>query len=110
VGYHNHRQFYLFLLLQTINNIAMLFSLSRLHFTLYNNGHATTTIDIIMYSLRVAAFGFLLFTAYLLLYHSMLILAGMTTWEHMARKKITYLNYLPIGYNPFSKGMVANIK
>lgn len=59
--------------------------------------------------LEIGAIGFLCFTGYLLLYHTMLIICGITTWEHMARSKITYLNYLPAGTNPFSKGVFQNI-
>jgi palmitoyltransferase len=51
-------------------------------------------------------FGFVLFTGYLFIYHFMLVSSGLTTWEHMRRSKISYLNYLPTGYNPFSKGVV----
>jgi palmitoyltransferase len=54
-------------------------------------------------------FGFILFTGYLLIYHTMLIVSGITTWEHMKKDRITYLKYLPPGYNPFSHGPIQNI-
>jgi len=40
----------------------------------------------------------------------MLIILGLTTWEQMRREKISYLKYLPKGYNPFSIGWKNNIK
>lgn len=60
-------------------------------------------------AVEVGAFGFLLFTGYLLLYHTMLMMTAMTTWEHMSRSRITYLKHLKTGINPFSKGLVLNI-
>lgn len=43
------------------------------------------------------------------MYHTMLIMSGITTWEHMSRQRISYLKYLPAGINPFSKGIIQNI-
>ena len=54
--------------------------------------------------------GILLFTAYLAIYHSVLICLGITTWEQMRRDNINYLNYLYTGHNPFSLGWKQNIQ
>jgi hypothetical protein len=63
-----------------------------------------------MGSLKLFAIGFIAFTGYLLLYHTMLIMNGMTTWEHMRKPRINYLRHMPPGYNPFSLGVVQNLK
>ena len=101
VGRHNHRQFYLFLAAQTINNIAVFLLISRS--TISSNWQWLFQLTVKLLSL-----GFCCFTGYLLLYHTMLVSCGITTWEHMRRMKISYLKYLPPGFNPFSKGIVQN--
>ena len=81
VGRHNHRPFYLFLLFQTLNNISNMMALS----------HLTTYLDLlkidlgwfiwlIVLSVKLIALGFVFFTGFLLIYHTMLILNGQTTW------------------------------
>jgi palmitoyltransferase len=55
------------------------------------------------------AFGFGIFTGALMLYHSMLIMTGKTTWEHTKRDKISYLNYYPKFYHPYDFGILKNI-
>ena len=42
-------------------------------------------------------------------YHSYLICTGQTTWEHLSRLSITYLQDLPFSIKPFSQGCVRNI-
>ena len=61
------------------------------------------------YLLWVLSLGFIAFTGYLFLYHTLLIVTNQTTWEHMSRHRITYLKYLPAGYNPFSEGIIKNV-
>jgi len=53
---------------------------------------------------------FVPFTLGLLMYHSYLICAGMTTWEHTRRSVITYLKIYPVGLFPFYEGIVNNVK
>ena len=98
VGAKNHREFYLFLFFQTWQNVCMLIWLNKLsiHWFLY----------LVLFLLNI---GFIAFTGYLFLYHTLLITSGMTTWEHLRRSRISYLKYLPQGYNPFSKGCIKNI-
>lgn len=105
VGYNNHRQFYVFLILQTVNSSCVLSTCLVLH------GFADELWpSLLLYATEGVSIGFICFTGYLGLYHSMLMATGMTTWEHMARPRITYLKYLKPGINPFSKGLVSNIK
>jgi hypothetical protein len=65
---------------------------------------------IIIYLMLLTSFGFLCFTGYLAIYHTMLIALSLTTWEQMKREKISYLKYLRKGYNPFSIGLINNFK
>ena len=71
-------------------------------------------IDGYVYAFRLVgmltALGFLCFTGFLSIYHTMLISCGITTWEHMRRESISYLKYIPIGHNPFSLGIYQNWK
>ena len=46
----------------------------------------------------------------LFLYHVYLIITAQTTWEHLSRENITYLQGVPDGVNPFSRGVLGNIK
>jgi palmitoyltransferase len=103
VGRHNHKQFYLFLAVQTVNNIVVFLLISRLKTSA--NWQWWLQLAGKLFSL-----GFCCFTGYLLLYHTMLVSCGITTWEHMRRIRISYLKYLPAGFNPFSKGIVHNWK
>lgn len=64
---------------------------------------------VIMTLMFIIGVSFITFTGYLLLYHSLLLVTAQTTWEHMRRPYISYLKYLPIGYNPFSQGLINNI-
>ena len=100
VGRHNHRQFYFFLLTQTINNVCL--------YCLIDSLELTGWLFWARISGLLLAFGFCCFTGYLFIYHTMLVSCGMTTWEHMRRTKISYLKYLPPGYNPFSLGISQN--
>lgn len=60
--------------------------------------------------IAATSFGFGIFTGALLLYHTMLILTGKTTWEHTKRDKISYLNFYPRYYHPYNFGFIENIK
>lgn len=101
VGRHNHRQFYYFLGVQTVNNISVFLLISGLQ--------ALKEWEVwLQWVGMLLALGFCCFTGYLLFYHTMLISCGITTWEHMRKTKISYLKYLPPGFNPFSKGVISN--
>jgi hypothetical protein len=67
-------------------------------------------IWLMVYGMLLTSFGFLCFTGYLAIYHTMLMVLGITTWEQMRRDHISYLKYLPKGLNPFSIGLKNNIK
>jgi len=105
----------MFLLLQSLNNIFVLFSAQTLKTIVGDkDGNISDNTDDGwvkwgLVAVEVGAFGFLLFTGYLGLYHTMLMMTGMTTWEHMSRSRITYLKHLKSGINPFSKGLLLNI-
>lgn len=45
----------------------------------------------------------------LFIFHSYLVLSGLTTWEASSRERITYLKYLDDDYNPFDEGCLKNI-
>lgn len=64
----------------------------------------------LIWAIWLLILGFILFTSYLAIYHSILISTAQTTWEQMRRERITYLKYLPKGVNPFSKGFTRNWK
>ena len=51
----------------------------------------------------------LILVASLALYHLFLVLSAQTTWEHLARENITYLQPVPDGVNPFSRGLLTNL-
>jgi palmitoyltransferase len=53
---------------------------------------------------------FIPFVAGLLIYHSYLIAAGTTTWEHSRRNSISYLKIYPTGILPFYISILDNIK
>lgn len=58
----------------------------------------------------IICFLFMLFTGILLLYHTYLIVTNQTTWEHNRRDAITYMKGYPIGFYPFDKGCLSNLK
>jgi hypothetical protein len=99
------------LLYQTINNLLNLISLENIQRYLeFLQAEVPSLISWGILCLEVFDFGFIVFTGYLLIYHTMLISNGITTWEHMRRTRISYLRYLPPGYNPFSSGIFDNWK
>lgn len=98
--------------MQTVNNVVVLMvaiGLNRLVGGL-GNEEIWYWVGVWLYLVEFGSMGFILFTGYLGLYHTMLMVSGMTTWEHMARTRISYLKYLKPGINPFSKGPITNIK
>ena len=75
----------------------------------YYAGMGLGVQGMVMAGMFLLDLGFIVFTGYLLLYHTFLVLTAQTTWEQMKRGGISYLRHLPVGYNPFSKGVVKNI-
>jgi palmitoyltransferase len=51
-----------------------------------------------------------LFTVCMLIYHSYLVICGMTTWEHAKHHKISYLKVFPRSHNPFDLGVRENVR
>ncbi|KAL4219218.1 DHHC palmitoyltransferase [Mactra antiquata] len=45
----------------------------------------------------------------LLIFHTYLMMNGLTTWEAASRERITYLKYLDDDYNPFNEGCCINM-
>ena len=48
---------------------------------------------------------FIIFTGILGGYHTFLVMAGMTTWEHSSRHRISYMKVYGVGIMPFYQGI-----
>lgn len=46
----------------------------------------------------------------LLAFHTYLALANYTTWEVLSARNVTYLRNVPSNVNPFSRGILGNLK
>ncbi|CAK91134.1 unnamed protein product (macronuclear) [Paramecium tetraurelia] len=115
VGELNHRMYWLFLFFQCLLCFDGMFQFKKQfpYYSTYDEefGHDEYQYQYFIILLTAAtSFGFGIFTGALLLYHTMLILTGKTTWEHTKRDKISYLNFYPRYYHPYNFGFIENIK
>jgi hypothetical protein len=81
VGRHNHKHFYYFLALQTLVNTISLLSLwSITDLQTSNQVVFHASLEWLKIGLELLTVGFICFTGYLFIYHTMLITSGITTW------------------------------
>lgn len=112
VGELNHGKFWFFLAFQTVNFWQSL-SIARAGWEAAGSIVDLTAqnhVIAVWASLTVVLLGFLVFTLTLLTYQSFLLASGQTSWEHMRRRTINYMNVYPTGFLPFYETVSANLK
>jgi palmitoyltransferase len=123
VGELNHRKFWIFLFFQSILELWSYYIADSGLDASYKIGAQNikagdTTGDSPYKTSEYGAFmtttvvmiGTFVFTTVLLGFHTFLILTNQTTWEVSKRSRISYLKGYPSSFNPFSEGLLGNIK
>ena len=110
VGRRNHRTF--FWLLVAESTLHLWFMRILVSGVLRTNQPTKYTYSMngVTYMLLLFSGLMALFVVPLLVLHAYLAATSQTTWEWSTRSKITYLNVLPLGYNPFDRGVRGNLE
>ncbi|CAD8112209.1 unnamed protein product [Paramecium sonneborni] len=115
VGELNHRMYWLFLFFQCSLCFDGLIQFQNqfVFYSIYDEEYGYDQYKyqyFIILIMAATSFAFGLFTGTLLIYHTILILTGKTTWEQTKRDKISYLIFYPKYYHPYNYGLIENIK
>jgi hypothetical protein len=102
VGLYNYKYFFLFLVSFTVNEMIFIYTWV-LH--MYRGGRFETWIFLSSVYLSL----YILMTTGLLIYHTNLVIANLTTNEHQNVSKYKYLRKAGMFHNPFNKGFISNI-
>jgi len=108
VGEFNHLHFYCMLLVWAVVLIWHWRLLLTCGVTTFNYPIRWVTTNWHVAALIVILFVYLALIVALLIYHTYLIATAQTTWEHMSRESITYLNPFPRTVFPFNQGIARN--
>lgn len=102
VGENNRLIFYWFLVLQSVELAIFFFE------GLQGISIMDPSIWLIIGLLLIAVFFMMVIC--LLCFHSFLLLANLTTWEHVSWPRISYLKHLPMDRgSPFARSMTSNV-
>jgi len=102
VGLYNYKYFFLFLVCFTVNEIIFIYSWI-LHVYRGDRFEIWIFLSSVYFSL------YILMTTGLLIYHSNLVVANLTTNEHQNISKYKYLRHEGRFSNPFNKGFINNL-